>query len=74
MEYVDTKDRTFETRLKFINEIFSNKFAQKEILSSGINFKLMTTLEQLQQAYDKQLQALSYEEAADVFEADEDED
>lgn len=33
-------DRTFTTRLEFINHIFSNKFIQSEIMTSCINHKL----------------------------------
>jgi hypothetical protein len=38
--YVDRVDRTFETRLQFINEIFSSRFKDYEIMASCINYKL----------------------------------
>lgn len=38
--YVDREDRTFETRLKFINEIFSSRYKDYEIMASCINYKL----------------------------------
>ena len=38
--YVDREDRTFETRLKFINEIFSSRYKDYEIMASCINHKL----------------------------------
>ena len=38
--YVDREDRTFETRLKFINEIFSSRYKDYQIMASCINYKL----------------------------------
>ena len=38
--YVDRPDRTFETRLQFINAIFSNKYEDYQIMASCINYKL----------------------------------
>ena len=38
--YVDRVDRTFETRLQFIDAIFSNKYEDYQIMASCINFKL----------------------------------
>lgn len=70
MKYVDTVDRTFTTRLEFIHEIFSNKFAITEILTSSINYKLISTLEQLQASYDKQINSLQYADPVDVLEAE----
>ena len=37
---VDKDNRTFETRVKFINEVFSNKFSRSDIMTSCILFKL----------------------------------
>lgn len=33
-------DRTFETRISFINDIFSNKYAPSEIMAHCIQYKL----------------------------------
>ena len=33
-------ERTFETRVKFINDIFSNKHANTEIMANCIKYKL----------------------------------
>jgi hypothetical protein len=38
--YVDRPDRTFETRLQFINSIFSNRFEDYQIMASCIQYKL----------------------------------
>lgn len=32
--------RTFESRLQFINEIFSNRYERHQIMASCINYKL----------------------------------
>ena len=34
------EDRTFETRVKFIHDIFSNKYSDTQIMSSCIKYKL----------------------------------
>jgi len=38
--YVDRPDLTFETRLQFINSIFSNRFEDYQIMASCIQYKL----------------------------------
>jgi hypothetical protein len=38
--YIDRPDRTFETRLQFIDAIFSNKYEDYQIMASCINYKL----------------------------------
>jgi hypothetical protein len=38
--YVDRDDRTFETRLQFIDAIFSNRYERHQIMASCINYKL----------------------------------
>jgi hypothetical protein len=38
--YVDRLNRTFETRLQFINSIFSNRFEDYQIMASCIQYKL----------------------------------
>lgn len=38
--YVEREDRTFETRLQFINAIFSNRYKDYQIMASCINYKL----------------------------------
>ena len=38
--YVDREDRTFETRLQFIEAIFSNRYKDYQIMASCINHKL----------------------------------
>lgn len=40
------EERTFETRLQFIREIFSDVYPQDVILQSAIQFKLGMSLEQ----------------------------
>ena len=37
--------RTFETRVKFINEIFSDTFTADQIMASCINYKLSKSFE-----------------------------
>lgn len=38
--FVERVDRTFETRLKFIDAIFSNKYERHQIMASCIKYKL----------------------------------
>lgn len=38
--YVERNDRTFETRLQFIIDIFSNKYKPYQIMASCIQHKL----------------------------------
>ena len=38
--YVDREDRTLESRLQFIADIFSNKYESYQIMASCINYKL----------------------------------
>ena len=38
--YVDRDDRNFETRLQFIDAIFSNRYERHQIMASCINYKL----------------------------------
>lgn len=37
--------RTFETRVQFIDEIFSNTFTENQIMASCINYKLDKSFE-----------------------------
>lgn len=39
------ESRTFETRLKFINELFSETFTANQIMASCINYKLSKSFE-----------------------------
>jgi hypothetical protein len=39
------ESRTFETRLKFINELFSETFTADQIMASCINYKLSKSFE-----------------------------
>lgn len=41
----DKEGRTFETRLVYIKEIFSNKYSQDDILKGCIEYKLNKTYE-----------------------------
>ena len=43
--YVEREDRTFETRLQFIDAIFSNRFEDYQIMASCINYKLDQSFE-----------------------------
>lgn len=38
--YVEREDRTFETRLQFIEAIFSSRFEDYQIMASCIKYKL----------------------------------
>lgn len=40
MSKFDEKSRNFETRVKFINQIFTNKYAPIEIMAHCIQYKL----------------------------------
>ena len=41
----DEASRTFETRVKFIDEIFSNTYTQDQIMASCITYKLNKSFE-----------------------------
>lgn len=43
--YVDRQDRTFESRLQFIADIFSNKYERHQIMASCITYKLNKSYE-----------------------------
>jgi len=45
-----TTEHTFESRLRFILDIFSNLYSQEEILTSCINFKLKNENRNYEQA------------------------
>jgi hypothetical protein len=41
----DINSRTFETRVKFIDEIFSNTYSRDQIMASCIQYKLDSSFE-----------------------------
>lgn len=45
IEHVDTINRTFETRLLFIQDVFSNIYDKSQIITSSINHKLKCSFE-----------------------------
>lgn len=53
-------NRTFETRLQFINSIFSEPHSKQEILASCIQLKLKMTYEQYLENLRKSLNYLKY--------------
>lgn len=46
MAKFDHDKRNFETRVKFINQIFTNKYTATEIMASCIKYKLGKSYEQ----------------------------
>lgn len=44
-EKFDPEKRTFETRVKFINAIFTNKYTKDQIMASCITYKLDKSFE-----------------------------
>jgi hypothetical protein len=46
MAKFDRDKRNFETRIKFINQIFTNKYTPTEIMASCIQYKLGKSYEQ----------------------------
>ncbi len=46
MAKFDRDKRNFETRVKFINQIFTNKYTPTEIMASCIQYKLGKSYEQ----------------------------
>ena len=38
------EERTFETRLLFIKELFENRYSRTDIMASCVNFKLKNSL------------------------------
>lgn len=45
MAKFDRDQRTFETRIKFINQIFTNKYTPLEIMAHCIQYKLSKSYE-----------------------------
>lgn len=60
-------NRTFETRLEFIKEIFSHTFTKQEILASSVQFKLNKTYEQYIEDVNRSLAYLRNREAEKVI-------
>lgn len=52
-------ERTFESRLKFIDEIFSNTYTQDQIMASCIQYKLNKSFESYIKDIHKSLWKLS---------------
>lgn len=50
--------RSFKTRLQYINEIFSNTFDQEEILKSCITYKLKCSYEDYVRSLDRSIKHL----------------
>ena len=55
-------ERTFETRLHFIYELFSNKFTQDQIMANCIKYKLDKSLQAYIKEIHKSLWALDNED------------
>ena len=53
------EQRSFKTRLQYINEIFSNTFDQEEILKSCITHKLKCSYEDYVQSLERSLREQS---------------
>ena len=51
--------RTFESRLKFINEIFTNRFERYQIMASCIKYKLNKSYQQYLKEIDRSLDNLA---------------
>lgn len=60
-------NHTFESRLLFILDIFSNLYSQEEILTSCINFKLKNENRNYEQALKQSLAVLSAKDPISVL-------
>lgn len=61
------ENRTFETRLEFINNIFSQPHSKEEIMASSIQFKLNKTYEQYVEEVERSLNYLLSKDAEKVL-------
>lgn len=52
------ENRTFETRLEFIEGVFSHPYTKLEIMASSVQFKLNKTYEQYLEEIEKSLNYL----------------
>ena len=60
------ENRTFKTRLLFINEMFSNKFSQEDILGRCIQHKLKWSYELYEEELHKSLWNLCGEDPIEI--------
>lgn len=67
MTKIHTESRTFETRLLFIKEIFSDKFPPEVVLQSAIQYKLGASLEQYKIDTDASLKVLQTESSTKLL-------
>lgn len=58
MNYVDTKNRTFETRLLFIKELFTHTYTEEDIFKKCVQYKLKISYEQYEKNLDHCLKML----------------
>lgn len=61
------EQRTFETRVKFIRDIFSSKYTPDQIMASCVNYRLDMNLKKLIKDIHKQLWKLSDEDPMDIL-------
>lgn len=61
------ENRTFETRLQFINNVFSNPSTKTEIMESCIQFKLKKNYEQYIEDVNRSLRILRSANPEDVL-------
>lgn len=67
MPKFDKNKRTFETRMLFIKELFSNKYSQTQIMANCINYKLDKSLQQYIKDINKSLWSLDGEDPIKVL-------
>lgn len=56
---LDEEYRTFETRLKFIGEVFANKFSQETIMTNCIQHKLKRSYESYVEDINRSIKTLT---------------
>lgn len=61
------EQRTFETRVKFIRDIFSSKYTPDQIMASCVNYRLDMNLKKLIKDIHKQLWKLVDEDPMDIL-------
>ena len=67
MSKFDEASRTFETRLLFIKELFTNKYSQSDIMAHCIQHKLDESLKQYVKELEKHMWNLDGKDPMDIL-------
>ena len=64
---IPEEERTFETRLLFIKDIFENKYPNEIIMANCINYKLNMSYDSYLQQINRSISALKFEDPIKVL-------